>query len=182
MCGKDALFVRCVVPEEVTAIEENHVWRSTRLLSDNPAGAYNVQPGRTTIIVADWHGNEYHRPPARVTPAQLKRLVSDVPERMRAMEQRLQGYLDAAREAMDGGYRSEALVALGIIARLGVVGLEPAVSAMTMRDSLVEQGKAEVKAAAEAGNTERLQELANEFRGTAAAEAARKALEEDDQE
>jgi len=177
MCGDKAIFVRCELPDEVQAIDRNHIWRESRLKSDNIPGAYNVAAGRTTVVVADWHGNEWFRPAARVTPAQLERMLSDVGSRVDAAEQRMARQLERARNSLTEDNRRDAINTLRRSARDGVVGLDSANETLKLLDEIIAQGRKDVEAASKAGDKAKLEALEAEFEGTEVADEARKARE-----
>jgi hypothetical protein len=179
MCGDKAIFVRCVLPSRVERMDRNHVWRESRLLHDDIPAAYGARAGRTTIVVADWHGNPWFSPSPRTAPAQLERMLEQVADKVKEANESLQSNVDAANEALEEGNRRQAFTVLRRGMRDGLVGIEGAKNLMKTYDELIEAGKKEVEEAVKAGDTEKLEELAREFNGTEVADAAREAQRRD---
>jgi len=137
-----------------------------KLLSDNPSREFNIPVGRSTVIVADWHGNEHFRQASNIQIRALEGLLDRVAPAVDAMDRRLQRNFERAESSWDSADRAGALRNLTRVFREGMVGLDSVVKSTELYHKIMDAAEDEIAALKEAGDSAALRGLSRELRGT----------------
>jgi hypothetical protein len=164
----DALFVK--VPytsdREASPWAEKSVVPSSRLLSDNPSRDYNIPVGKATVLVCDWHGNEYFRTEPKIKAEKLSSMLGKVTEQVEDSNKKLQKNLDKAQQFADMADRKNAVKQLLKNFKEGLVGLDAQEASIRLYHKLMDDVRTEVSQLAEKGDAAALKALAKDLKNT----------------
>jgi hypothetical protein len=138
-----------------------------KLLSDNPSREYDIPVGRSTVIVADWHGNEHFRQTSNVQVRALEGFLDRVPSAVDQADRRLQRMFDRAESSWDNNSdRSSTLRSLKRVFDSGMVGLDSVVKSTELYHKIMDAAEDEIEELKGAGDISGLRALTRELRGT----------------
>ena len=151
-----ALFVKIAHTDnrEKSPWAEESVVPTSKLLSDNPSRDYKIAIGKPTVVVCDWHGNEFFRTDNKVKAPALKGMVEKVAKQVESTDKKLQRHVDKAKQDLEKE-NNEANAIKNLLRAFseGFVGLDSVVegarlyheimdSLRTRKDELLEEGDA----------------------------------------
>lgn len=149
----------------------------SKLLTDNPALAYNIPVGEAKAALCDWHGNEYFRLDGDFKASDLERKVKEIAEKAETQSKTLQKNLDAAKQAWGKKNRAGALKAILRNFKEGVVGFAAQVESIQLYQEIVDAARVEIRALLEGRDKAGLEKLAEELKGTDAEKEVKEAIE-----
>jgi hypothetical protein len=165
-----AVFVKIPYTEDraESPWEEETVVPTSRLLSENPAREYDVKVGDPTVLVCDWHGNEYFRTDERVRPDALKKMIEKVADEVEDANDKLQKYFDKAKEEYDEGDVGKAIKYLlkNFDDGEGPVGLPAQEESIRLYHEIMDNARAKMEELVEAGDVDGLKDLEKEVKKT----------------
>ncbi len=178
----DAVFIRV----EYSADREESPWAeesvvpTSKLLSGNPSRDYDIRPGKSTVVIADSHGNEYFRMSSMPRANRLKTYIEKVDDAVEKQNEKLQKYLEKARDEVDGGDRRKALRYLlkNFDDGNGPVGLEAQEESIRLYHEIMDEIRTEVEALVEKGDVSALRSLEREVRNTDVEKEVEEAIDE----
>jgi hypothetical protein len=166
----DAVFVKIPYTEdreESPWAEESDV-PTSRLLSENPSREYDVKVGEPTVLVCDWHGNEYFRTDEKVKADALKRMIEKVADEVEDANDKLQKYYDKAKAEYDEGDTGKALKYLlkNFDDGEGPLGLPAQEESIRLYHEIMDNARAKMEELVEAGDVDGLKDLEKEVKKT----------------
>ena len=162
LSSTDALFVKIAHTDsrEKSPWAEATVVPTSKLLSDNPSRDFNIPVGKATVVVCDWHGNEFFRTDNKVKASALKGMVEKVAKQVESAEKKLQRHVDKAKAELEKENQANAIKSLLSAFSDGYVGLDPVVEATRMYHELMDDLRSKKDTLVEEGDTNGLRELA----------------------
>lgn len=178
MSNSSAVFIKIPynADREKSPWAEESVVPAAKLLSDNPALAYNIPVGKAAAVLCDWHGNEFFRLGGEVKAPELDGMIKKIADKAEDQNKKLQKNLDAAKASWEKQDRAAALKSILKNFKEDVVGLPAQVETIQLYHEILDAARTEIKAAQESGNKETLSKLAKDLKGTDAAKEAEEAL------
>lgn len=166
-----AVFIKVPYTEdrEESPWAEDSEIPTNRLLSDNPAREYDVRVGKATVIVCDWHGNEYFREDNKVRANRLEAMIKRVPDQVKKANDKLErNYERADKEKQDGDIKG----ALRYLSKNfddgnGPVGLPAQENSIRLYHEIMDDSRAKIEKLEDARDVDGLKELKKELRRTA---------------
>lgn len=178
----DAVFIKIPFTEdrEESPWAEKTVVPTSRLLSDNPSRDYDVPVGRTTILVTDSYGNEYFRLSSTPKADRLRMYLKRVQDQAESANDKLEKYLEKAREELEDGDRRKALRYLlrNFDDGDGPVGLEAQEESIRLYHSIMDNVRDEMKELIENGDVDGLKALEKEVKKTDLEDEIKTAIKE----
>lgn len=162
LSSTDALFVKIAHTDS----RENSPWAeatvvpTSKLLSDNPSRDYNIPVGKPTVVVCDWHGNEFFRTDNKVKAPALKSMVEKVAKQVESADKKLQRIVDKAKTELEKENQAGAIKNLLSAFSDGYVGLDSVVEAARMYHELMDDLRSKKDTLVEEGDTNGLRDLA----------------------
>lgn len=178
----EAVFIK--VPytddrEESPWAEESEV-PTSRLLSDNPAREYGVRVGSATVIVCDWHGNEYFRTDNKVRANKLEAMLNRVPGMAEKANDSLKRNFERADKEKQNGDVKKSLRYLlkNFDDGEGPVGLSAQEDSIRLYHEIMDESREKINELKEARNIDGLSDLLKDFRRTALEDEINAAIRE----
>ncbi|MBE7492805.1 MAG: hypothetical protein HS108_13770 [Planctomycetes bacterium] len=172
-----ALFVKIPYnPDREKSLFDDSVVPTSKLLSDNPSRDYKIAVGKATLLVCDWHGNEYHRFQGGIKAPELGKVLDKVKDKAEDSNKKLQKNLDSATAAWTKQDRKAALAAILKNFKEDVVGLDAQEGTIRLYHEIMDAAKAQISDMTGKGDKDGLKNLAKELKGTDAGKAANEAL------
>lgn len=138
------------------------------ILSKNPTRDYHVSV-YPTMVIADWHGNEYYKGTSKPDAATLEKYFASIAELAKKSNEKLQKTLDAAKKAFEEKDRAKTLKGLLENFKTKIVGLDAQEASIKLYREIIENGRKELSDASVLGGKEaqkRLKDLKAEFKDT----------------
>lgn len=173
-----ALFVK--IPNNPD--REESPWASesivpaSKLLSENPSRDYDIKVGVATVLVADWHGNEFYRFTSIPSATELRSSVNKVADKMETANRKLQKNYDAAKTAWGAKDRATALKSIIKNFKEDMVGLAAQEETIRLYHEIMDAARADITAMGEKGDKAGLEKAVKELKGTDVAKEASEAL------
>lgn len=166
----NAVFVKIPYTEDraESPWEEKSIIPTSKLLSDNPSREYDVRVGKATVLICDWHGNEYFRTDNRVRANKLEAMVVRVEKDAEKANDKLQRNYDKAKEEYDDGDTRKALRYLlkNFDDGEGPVGLPAQEESIRLYHEIADDARTKIDKLKEARDSDGLKDLAKEFKRT----------------
>lgn len=182
MSKSEAVFVKieCTKDREKSPWAEDSIVPTSKLLSDNPSREYDIRPGQSTVIIADSHGNEHYRQAKMPAANRLKSYLEKVSTTVERENEKLQRYLDQAREQAEEGDRRKAIRYLlkNFDDGNGPVGLEAQEESIRLYHEIMDEVRTEVASHVEKGDVDALRQLMREVRKTDVEDEIDEAIDE----
>lgn len=177
----DALFVKIPYTEdreESPWAEESEV-PTSKLLSENPSREYDVRVGEPTVIVCDWHGNEYFRTDERVRADKLEMMIKRVADEVEDANDKLERYYDRAKKEFDDGDVRKAIRYLmrNFDDGEGPVGLPAQEESIRLYHEIMDNARAKMEELIEKKDVDGLKDLEKEVRSTSLEDEVEEAID-----
>jgi hypothetical protein len=158
----DGMFIKIPYTDdrEVSPWAETSVVPTSKLLSENPSLAYDIDVGKATVVVCDWFGNEYFRTDTKVKTDKLKVMISKVSDLVEDSNKSLQKTLDKAVASREKANTKDALKKLMDNFETGVVGLDAQEASIRVYHEIMHELREKKDALQEASDVNGLKELA----------------------
>jgi hypothetical protein len=162
LSATDAMFMKVAYTDsrEKSPWAEDSVVPTCKLLSDNPSRDYGIDVGKPTVVVCDWHGNEFFRTDHKVKAPALKAFVEKVAKQVESTDKKLQRHVDKARQDIEKDNQGNALKNLLKAFEDGYVGLDSVVDATRMYHEIIDDLRDQKDKLLEEGDANGLRELA----------------------
>ncbi len=147
-----------------------------KLLTDNPAREYNVPVGKATMIVCDWHGNEYFRPNSHNNADQIKRFLEQVTDRVDRANKGLEKDLKKAQKYHEKKDVRRTIKYLKDNFETGLYGLPAQESSVKLYREIMQEGRDKLATLVEKGDSDGIKGLMKEFDDTELEKEAEEAL------
>ena len=148
----------------------------SKLLGDNPSRDYNVPTKGSTVIICDWHGNDYFRTNGDAKADALKKLIDQVAKKAEDANKKLEKTLEKANEAHGKSDSKGALKHLLKNFKEGVVGLPAQEASVRLYHEIMDGVRKQAEEMRDNGNEAGLKGLAKDYKGTDAAKDIDEAL------
>lgn len=173
-----ALFIK--IPYTADRVKSPWVGESvipvSKLLGDNPSRDYNVPTKGATVIVCDWHGNDYFRTTGDAKADALKKLIDQVSKKADEANKKLERTYAKAEEAHGKSDAKGALKHLLSNFKGGVVGLPAQESSVRLYHQIMDGVRKQAEEMRDNGDETGLKGLAKDYKGTDASKDIDEAL------
>jgi hypothetical protein len=155
-------------PDRTPSLSDGSPVPTGKLTSTNPAREYGVS-SYPTVLVCDWHGNEYKRIASTPSPDELRKRINEVSPLMSASEQKLRKNLDAAKASLE---KKELRKFFSLVLnnfKGGVVGLDAQNEGIQLYRELLDKTREEIDeilAEKPKDGLSRLKAMSKDFRDT----------------
>ena len=147
------------------------------LLAEFPADAYGVNGKKATLLICDWHGNEYIRLDGDLSPAVIFAAIKKLPKKIKDAEKKLKKELDKAKSYVKDENIAKAIKSLKKNFKTGKVGLKSAEGSAELYRDLLAKGREKLKSASNDGSV--LEGLLKDYKGTELEDEIRNMLKSD---
>jgi len=138
---------------------EESVVPTSKILSDNPSRDYNIQVGKSTIVIADSYGNEYSRMTKNPSGSQLKGYITKVKAQVDKTNEKLQKNLDKANDYLANEDRKNAVKYLLKNFKEGIVGLTAQEDSIRAYHDILDAARSQMADLVEKGDSDGLKAL-----------------------